>query len=419
MKMVHVVLALSVLLVVLYLTLPSPFSVAETPSLNYTPNGYTPGEGVWVMDELTGRVVQRWNHEYFHLPKCPPLSQTIERNKVQTHAKTVTFTGKVTPTSERARSPMHFEVADSDGSKRFVMKKGWFRVEDYETVGKVVVMSIFDHPQGPNRNFDRFLKVITSLNYPKSKIAISLITCSENDYADLKSIFLTNFSKFGFISVHLFLVTEELSKTIPKRPDWPEEIYERERRRRLAKLRNYLILTGLKDEIAVLWINSEVLQMPSNLLPTFMDSGLDIITTRVHKCINGLCDEVKDHTWIGPRREPTSQELDQMYRGGVFAGGPSRLISADGRSRGPTKYLDDFIDEGRKFIEVDSVGADVLFVRADVHRDGVIFPPVMTVGTIWEVEGYDGIESDGICLFAKRLCYRCWGMPNQVVSFGS
>jgi hypothetical protein len=26
-------------------------------------------------------------------------------------------------------------------------------------------------------------------------------------------------------------------------------------------------------------------------------------------------------------------------------------------------------------------------------------------------EGYDGIETEGICFTAKTLGYKCWGMP--------
>ncbi len=38
------------------------------------------------------------------------------------------------------------------------------------------------------------------------------------------------------------------------------------------------------------------------------------------------------------------------------------------------------------------------------------------VGTKWEhKEGWDGIETEGICYMAKALGYKCWGMPNEII----
>ena len=57
----------------------------------------------------------------------------------------------------------------------------------------------------------------------------------------------------------------------------------------------------------------------------------------------------------------------------------------------------------------------MLFVRAQVHRDGVVFPVANIVGSEWERQGYLGLETEGICWVAKFLGYKCWGMPQSTI----
>jgi hypothetical protein len=61
----------------------------------------------------------------------------------------------------------------------------------------------------------------------------------------------------------------------------------------------------------------------------------------------------------------------------------------------------------RKVMALDGVGATALLVKADVHRDGAMFPPFPF---------YHLIESEGFCKMAKRLGWKCFGLPNYLVS---
>jgi hypothetical protein len=63
----------------------------------------------------------------------------------------------------------------------------------------------------------------------------------------------------------------------------------------------------------------------------------------------------------------------------------------------------------------------VLLVRADVHREGLIYPtflygranPRIRTGRDSGLEGQlDGeIETEGLGIMARDMGYRCWGMP--------
>ncbi|GMF47502.1 unnamed protein product [Phytophthora fragariaefolia] len=67
------------------------------------------------------------------------------------------------------------------------------------------------------------------------------------------------------------------------------------------------------------------------------------------------------------------------------------------------------------FVPLDSVGGTMLYVKAEVHRQGVLFPVHHLIGSEWGNEGYDGIETEGLCYVAHFLGLKCWGMPNTLI----
>jgi len=63
-------------------------------------------------------------------------------------------------------------------------------------------------------------------------------------------------------------------------------------------------------------------------------------------------------------------------------------------------------DAGRE-MRLDGVGGTALLVKADVHRDGAMFPPFAF---------YHLIETEGFAKMASRLGWTSWGLPNYLVS---
>jgi mannan polymerase complexes MNN9 subunit len=59
-----------------------------------------------------------------------------------------------------------------------------------------------------------------------------------------------------------------------------------------------------------------------------------------------------------------------------------------------------YITEG-EIIELDGVGGTVLLIRADLHREGVIFPPFAYQHTL---------ETEGLAKVAKAMGYQAWGL---------
>lgn len=60
-----------------------------------------------------------------------------------------------------------------------------------------------------------------------------------------------------------------------------------------------------------------------------------------------------------------------------------------------------------RVVNLDGVGGTALLVKADVHRDGAMFPPFPF---------YHLIETEGFAKMASRLGWRSWGLPNYYVS---
>lgn len=61
----------------------------------------------------------------------------------------------------------------------------------------------------------------------------------------------------------------------------------------------------------------------------------------------------------------------------------------------------------KRIVDLDGVGGTALLVKADVHRDGAMFPPFPF---------YHLIETEGFAKMAMRLGWRSSGLPNYYVS---
>jgi mannan polymerase complexes MNN9 subunit len=60
----------------------------------------------------------------------------------------------------------------------------------------------------------------------------------------------------------------------------------------------------------------------------------------------------------------------------------------------------------RAEVDLDGVGGTALLVKADVHRDGAMFPPFPF---------YHLIETEGFAKMASRLGWKAYGLPNYYV----
>ena len=151
-----------------------------------------------------------------------------------------------------------------------------------------------------------------------------------------------------------------------------------------ASLRNHLLFRALADEDWVLWLDVDVVGYPPDLIETLLSHGCDILHP---DCV----------------REPDGPSFDR------------NAWKDDGRL-----HLEDLRGSGGP-VRIDSVGGTVLLVKADLHRDGLIFPPfryglenarIRKRHPLWE---RGEIETEGLAAMAADMGTQCWGLPDLQV----
>jgi hypothetical protein len=167
----------------------------------------------------------------------------------------------------------------------------------------------------------------------------------------------------------------------PGVPRWSHE-HQIARRSVLARSRNHLLFHALDDEDWVLWLDVDVIQYPPDLIQRLLTTGKPIVHPHCVLCYGG-------------------RTFDQN----AWAGQPPRTMDAM-RQEGP-------------LVPLDAVGGSCLLVKADLHRDGLIFPPFLygraspaarTPGP-WAPLPPGEIETEGLGLMARDMGEQCWGLP--------
>jgi hypothetical protein len=172
--------------------------------------------------------------------------------------------------------------------------------------------------------------------------------------------------------------------------------YQLPRRTVLAKSRNHLLFHALDDEDWVLWMDVDVMEYPVDIIERFLATGKDIVTPHCVKRYGGRSFDL--NSW---------------------------------RDKGRL-HLHDLRGEG-DLVRLHAVGATMLWVKADIHRDGLIFPPFLygkqsslirwynhlvprRAVIRWREKPFRGeIETEGLGIMAHDMGYECWGLPNLEV----
>lgn len=165
-------------------------------------------------------------------------------------------------------------------------------------------------------------------------------------------------------------------------PRWAPHL-QLERRSVLARSRNHLLSGALADEDWVLWLDVDVVDYPPDVLARLLATGKDIVTPH---CVTSPGGRTFDlNSWTG----------------------------------GGTLHMHDLRQEG-ELVRLESVGGTMLLVRADLHRDGLTFPPFL-YGRASPLardpspiagDGPGEVETEGLAMMAADMGCECWGMPN-------
>lgn len=167
-------------------------------------------------------------------------------------------------------------------------------------------------------------------------------------------------------------------------PRW-EPTVQLERRRAIAIGRNHLLFNALTDDVDwVLWIDVDIVEYSPDIVAMLLAIGRDIMQPHAVR------------EWGGPTFDQNAWR-DQ-----------GRL------------HLDDLRAEGF-VVPLDAVGGTMLMVRADRHRDGLVWPAfryglanplIRTDPAALGRAELGEIETEGLGMMAADMGLTCWGLPH-------
>ncbi|KAH3679842.1 hypothetical protein WICMUC_000585 [Wickerhamomyces mucosus] len=289
-----------------------------------------------------------------------------------------------------------------------------YTIPEFETTdNNLIILTSIGHSEsyGPKRTFNDFYKLLVGLEFDKSKATLGLLVGSKEEYLIIEK-YIENLTSEK---------SEQFSKIILIQSYFIEELYnfdrgsrhalnvQKERRRAISRSRNFLLSSALTDEYYTLCIDSDMIEIPKNVISIFENSQKDIVVPRIRK---GLAENYDFNSWVGTRKSPTAEEDAQLDQDPNYVYVPmpdqAQHMHELFHSRENTGKLD-------YSVKLDSVGGAVLWAKSEIFKQGVNFPFYYVIGTKWNrFEGFDGIETEGVCYLAEKIGYKCWGMPNLI-----
>ena len=232
----------------------------------------------------------------------------------------------------------------------------------------------------------QFKQNLDNASYPKDKLSLAFLESDSDDgsYEELERMLPE--LRERYTRVELFKRDFGYRAS---RQRW--EVSEQfVRRSTLAKSRNLLLSSALRDEQWVLWMDVDLLTWPADAIKQLLAAGEDIVVPYCTKPDGSAFDL---NTFV------LSEDAEQLDWSRYLCDGILQPPVGYGRH-----YLGEFSNE--ESVEVDGVGGTMLLVRADIHRQGLVFP-VCSYG------GY--IETEGLAKMAKDIGYRPCGLPGLVI----
>ncbi|CCH62615.1 hypothetical protein TBLA_0H03340 [Henningerozyma blattae CBS 6284] len=182
---------------------------------------------------------------------------------------------------------------------------------------------------------------------------------------------------------------------------------QKERRAAMALARNELLFSTIGPHTSwVLWLDADIVETPPTVIQDMTAHDKAVLAANVYQ---RYFDEEKKEKSIRAYDFNNWQESDTGLQ--IAAGMNDDEIIVEGYSEIATyrPLMAHFYDPTASVnseMMLDGVGGGCTLVKADVHRDGAMFP---------NFPFYHLIETEGFAKMAKRLNYEVFGLPNYLV----
>jgi hypothetical protein len=228
------------------------------------------------------------------------------------------------------------------------------------------------------RFLDGYFAALRKLNYPRQRLSIGILESDSSDdtFPEVEARLADETFR------RVTLVKKDFGFHMPSDTPRYEAVYQPARRAVLARSRNHLLFRALDDEDWVLWLDVDVIDYPADVIERLIALDCDIVHPH---CVLELGGDTFDlNAWRDHGRERMSDL------------------------------------RGNGMVRLDAVGGTMLLVRADRHRDGLVFPPFFYgARSRWVRDqhplggGIVGeIETEGLGIMAKDMGIECWGLPD-------
>ncbi|KAI2634762.1 glycosyltransferase family 62 protein [Hypomontagnella submonticulosa] len=240
-----------------------------------------------------------------------------------------------------------------------------------------------------------FLDVIVSTGLDLTRVSLGLMTSSLDEFKAAKEAI----KPLPFARVALFYREGDGggAATQIAYEDRHKKDVQRRRRGLIASLRNYLMARSLQDESHVIWVDADVVEFSKGIVQTMIEQSEKRKDAGI---ITALCKQT-----ITPNYDKNAWAVDKEVPLLMGPVGDGDLDTAANKLVETRTYLDELIKgtNDNDLVPIDSVGGTILYLKADIVRQGVNFPTSYVVGTTWSHEGWVGIESEGVCYMASHL----------------
>ncbi|EPX72937.1 mannosyltransferase complex subunit [Schizosaccharomyces octosporus yFS286] len=256
------------------------------------------------------------------------------------------------------------------------------------------------------RFYPEYWKNLLKLTYPRNLITLGFIIPSTKDgtkvHRELRAAVQAvqkGPKHQRFADVKIMIQDTGLSSGQSEKQRHSLEV-QKERRSKIAASRNTLLFSTLGPKTSwVLWLDSDIVETPQRLIEDMTSFDKDVLVANCYKRHNGNLIPYDFNSWVDSdhaRNLAKGMGKDDILLEGYAELATYRLLMAHTYDNGDPRTL----------MELNGVGTTALMVKANVHRDGAVFPTFPF---------YHLIESEGFAKMASRLGYKVYGLPNYLV----
>ena len=255
---------------------------------------------------------------------------------------------------------------------------------------------------------------LLNLNYPHELIALGFIIPKTREGNAATSQLQANIAKtqsgpekLRFASITILRQDFEAPITSQAESERHAMANQKARRAVMSRARNSLLFTTLGPSTAwVLWLDGDIIETPSSLIQDLASHDKPII---VPNCFQRYMDDKTKKMSTRPYDYNSWQDSIQAQEMGANMGKDEVIFEGYAEMATWRTLMAKIANEDgdpRVEIRLDGVGGTALLVKAEVHRDGAMFPPFAF---------YHLIETEGFAKMAARLGWVSWGLPNYFV----